>query len=144
MSPNVSDLKDSKYLSKEDCGSGIVVTIAGFDHVDVSLASRPTSMKYILNFEQDLKPMVLNNTNGKRIEKITGSGEFSDWIGKQVVLYNDEMVEFGGELVGGIRVRPVGNGAASAMGVTPAQQQDYENAGETVHDDIEEDPDIPF
>ncbi len=49
--------------------------------------------------------MVLNNTNAQIIAMILKSEETDDWIGKQIVLYDDPNVSFGGKLVGGIRVR---------------------------------------
>lgn len=102
--PNINDLKDSKYLTKEDADPAITVTIAGYDYVDVSLESQPTKMKYILRFNEVGKPLVLNNTNGQRIAVITGREDFDDWIGVKITLFNDKMVSFGGKAVGGIRV----------------------------------------
>ena len=103
--PNVNDLKESKFLTKNDVDPPVRVTITNWKHVDVSLEKEPEKMKYVLNFKELPKPLVLNNTNGKRIQKITGEGDFDKWIGAQIVLFNDETVEFAGELVGGIRVQ---------------------------------------
>ena len=103
--PNVDDLKTSKYLTKNDCEPPILVTIEKWDKVDVSKASQPADIKYVLYFKEEDKGMVLNHTNGKRIAKIASNADFDNWIGKQIVLYNDPTVEFGGEEVGGIRVR---------------------------------------
>ncbi len=101
----VSDLKNSKYLAKEDCGpQGLKVVIAGYEQKDVSKDSDPTELKYILQFQGDVKPMILNCTNGERIQAVTGSDDLDDWIGKQIVLYNDPDVMFAGEKVGGLRV----------------------------------------
>ena len=74
--PNVNDLKDSKFLTKEDVTPDVQVTIKGWDMQDVSLETQPKKEKYVLVFEELDKPLVLNNTNGQRIAKITGSGEF--------------------------------------------------------------------
>lgn len=105
----VSDIKDSKYLSKEDCGpQGLKVTITGWTQKDVSKDSEPEDIKYILEFNNEagaaLKPLVLNNTNGQRIEAITGSDDFDNWIGHEIILYNDPDVEYMKKKVGGIRV----------------------------------------
>jgi hypothetical protein len=45
----------------------------------------------------------LNGTNTKLIEKALGSDETDDWLGQQIVLFNDENVEYMGEVVGGVR-----------------------------------------
>lgn len=104
--PNVSDLKNSKHLTKEDFTlEGQVVTIKSWTREDVSRDDQPEAMKYILMFNELDKGLALNVTNGNRIAKITGTAEFDEWIGHKVVLYHDDMVEMRGEIVGGIRVR---------------------------------------
>ena len=59
----------------------------------------------MIHFNELEKGMVLNKTNLKRIAHVTGSDETDDWTGKQVVIYTDPDVEFGGEIVGGLRIR---------------------------------------
>ncbi len=103
--PNVNDLKNSKFLAKEDVEPDVLVTIESYEEVDVSMDDKPTQNKYVLHLREMDKPMVLNKTNGMLIESILGSGEFDDWIGKKIVLYNDKSVMFAGEFTGGIRVR---------------------------------------
>lgn len=62
-------------------------------------------MKWILYFEEMEKGLALNATNGKTICKLYGD-EMDEWVGKRVTLYAKDDIEFGGELVSGIRVRP--------------------------------------
>ena len=50
-----------------------------------------------------LKPMVCNKTNFKTIAGILGA-ESDDWAGGEIVL-TSAMVEFGGDIVPGLRVR---------------------------------------
>jgi hypothetical protein len=104
--PKVSDLKNSKYLKKEDVKPPVLVTIAGWEYVDVSMESEPASMRYILTFEEAVKPLVLNQTKGAVIEAMTGKDDFEDWIGHQIVLYEDPTIMYKGKIVGGIGVRP--------------------------------------
>lgn len=103
--PKVSDLKSSKFLTKHDVEPEVVVTIDSYEELDVSMESQAPEMKWCLYFKQFEKPLVLNSTNGQLIEAILGSDDFDDWIGQQVVLYNDPTVSFGGKLTGGIRVK---------------------------------------
>ena len=98
-----SQLKTSKYLKKEDCGSdGILVTITDLREENVAPDNKPEEVKWTLVF-RECKPLVLNATNTRLIEKALGSDETDDWIGKQVVLFNDENVSFGDDVVGGVR-----------------------------------------
>ncbi len=104
---NVSDLKTSKYLKKEDVGEGTIVTISGLSKENVAMEGAEESLKFVLHFEELDKPMVLNSTNGQMIAKITGVSNDIEvgWVGKKIVLYNDPNISFGGKLIGGIRTR---------------------------------------
>lgn len=104
--PNVNDLGTSKYLKKEDVMPDKLVTIAGYEQVNVAMDDKKTpDMKWALTFTEMDKPLVLNKTNGMLLEAITGTGEFDEWIGKKVVLYNDPLIMFAGEVKGGIRIK---------------------------------------
>jgi len=110
--PKVSDLKQSKYLTKEDCTPAILVIIGGYEQVNVAMENQAPDMKWALTFHDGVKPLVLNQTNGQVISVITGSDDFDDWIGHKIVLYNDPTIMFGGKMTGGIRVRtPKGQAA---------------------------------
>lgn len=110
--PRVSDLKQSKYLTKEDVTPPVLLTISGYEQVNVALESQAPDMKWALTFQEEQKPLVLNQTNGAIIQGITESDDFDDWVGRKIVLYNDPSIIFGGKMVGGIRVRaPKGQAA---------------------------------
>lgn len=104
--PNISVLKESNYLQKSDVEPPVLVTIKG-DMVQENIAKegQPEDLKWCLYFQEYEKPLIVNSTNGQLIAKALGSEESSDWDGKQIVLYNDPNVSFGGKLTGGIRVR---------------------------------------
>ena len=104
---NVNELKNSQFLTKEDCEPDILLTIKSCEEQDVSMENEPTKMKWVMYFKEREKPLVLNVTNGQLIAAILGSEESDDWIGKQIVLWNDKTVMFRGELKGGIRVRAI-------------------------------------
>lgn len=97
-----SALKQSKFLTKDDAGEGILVTMRSLKEQNVEQEGKPEKMKWVLHFDE-CKPLVLNTTNIASIERIHGD-ETDDWIGKQIVLFNDENVSFGGEITGGVRV----------------------------------------
>lgn len=102
---NISELSESKYLKKTDVEPPIRVTISGLTHENLAKEGEPAENKYILQFSEDVKPLVLNITNGQLIAAVTGSEETDNWIGKQITLYNDPSISFGGKLTGGIRVQ---------------------------------------
>jgi hypothetical protein len=102
---NIAELKESKFLRKEDAGAGILVTIRGVHQANVAKEGAPEEMRWVMLFDETEKPLVLNSTNGQILAQITGSPESDDWTGTQVVLYHDPNVSFGGKLVGGIRIR---------------------------------------
>ena len=103
--PTIDDLKKSNYVSKRDVEPPILVTITGYQEVNVALEGYEPDLRWALTFRELEKPFVLNSTNGQIIAAITGSGDLNDWKGKQIVLYNDPNVSFRGKLTGGIRCR---------------------------------------
>ncbi len=110
MSFRVKDLKDSRFLTKDDVEPPVLVTITGDEKMNVALESQAPEEKHVLHFKELPKPLVLNMTNGQLIEAIVGSDNSDDWIGKRVVLYNDKTVSFAGKLTGGIRIRAMRGG----------------------------------
>lgn len=77
-------------------------------------------MKWVLHFDEDVKPMVLNSVNAQLIAQITGNEQTENWVGQQIVLYVDPSVQMQGRLVGGIRVRKPRVKAAAAPAARPA------------------------
>lgn len=110
--PRVSDLKQSKYLTKDDVTPAILVTIDGYEQVNVALENQSPEMKWALTFKETDKPLVLNQTNGQILAVILGNDDFDAWLNRRIVLYNDPTIVFAGKVTGGIRVRaPKGQAA---------------------------------
>ena len=101
----IGEMKESKFLKKEDVGQGKLFTIASMEQQNVAMDDQPPEMKWVLHFHEVDKGIALNWTNIQLIAKAVGSEETNDWMGKKIVLYEDPNVSFGGKLVGGIRVR---------------------------------------
>lgn len=102
---HISGLKQSKFLTRNDVGEGILVTIKELFQENVAKEGAPEELRYCLSFVEHEKPLVLNNTNGQIIAQITKSEETDTWPGHKIVCYDDPNVSFAGKLVGGIRVR---------------------------------------
>ena len=102
--PKTSEMTPSKYLKQDDIGDGVLVTVKGVEKQNIGREDDP-EFKYVIFFNELPKPLVLNKTNINRLEAACGSDNTDDWAGKEVVLFVDHDVEFGGKVVGGIRVR---------------------------------------
>lgn len=103
--PTVDDLSQSKYLKKPDVTPDLTVVIESYSYDNLAQQGQPEDMMYCLHFQGDVKPFVLNKTNGELIAMTLGSKDLDHWIGKQITLYVDPTVPFQGKIVGGIRVR---------------------------------------
>ena len=111
--PNALDFLGS-YLKKEDVLNPQVVNITDVYQDELPGESRS---KLVVKFAEFAKTMVLNSTNIKRLCKIFGTPSTGQWRG-EVVLYVDQTIEFSGNIVGGLRLRP-----AQANGETVARQE---------------------
>jgi hypothetical protein len=102
---NVNQLKESRFLTRHDCGKGILVTIDGdvFQENMAKDGDEP-ELKWCLKFVEQAKPMTLNFVNQQTIGEICGE-ETEGWNGKQIVLFDEPNVMMGQKKVGGIRVR---------------------------------------
>jgi hypothetical protein len=95
----------SKYLAKEDAGTaGINLTIKEFKRETVG-RGKDADECAVIHFEEDVKPMVLNKTNKNRIKHYLGVTTSEEAVGKVINAYNDPDVEYGGEIIGGLRLR---------------------------------------
>jgi len=104
----------SKYLAKEDAGEeGLNLTIKGFKKETVGRGNDAEECA-IMYFEEDFKPMVLNKTNKNRIKHYLKATTSEEVVGKVINAYNDPDVEYGGEIIGGLRLRGAQDGASEA------------------------------
>lgn len=147
--PRLSQIRDSKYLKKDDVGGGIQATIFKFEEANVAMENQAEEMKWLVYFRDLEKPLVLNSTNAQAIAEIFGIDELNDSIGKKVVLYTDPGVQFAGKRVGGIRIRAAkaAKAAASAKGTkNPAPEPDDDDDEEETGGDPKDnwDNDAPF
>ena len=129
--PKIHEMKESKFLKKEDVGTGLLLTVNGVGQENVAKQGADPEMKWVLHFEESDKPLVLNQINIQIAAQVFGSEDTDDWTGKRLVLYTDPNVSFGGKVVGGIRVR-------APKKTAPAPKPRPEPI------DIDEDSDIPF
>lgn len=109
----IGDMIESKYLKQADVDGELVVTVQGLKKVNVAREDEDPEYRWTVKFQELPKPLIANVTNLKRLAKALGD-DTDDWIGKQVILYVDPDIEFGGNIVGGLRVKAIRNPAGKA------------------------------
>jgi hypothetical protein len=153
----MNDVFPSKWLKADDIpeDGDLIVTIEDARMEEMKDKNNgPAQKKVILDFREDVKPLICNKVNATTIAGIHGD-DTDDWIGKRIALYTKE-VEFAGEMMLGIRVRlkaPKGGAAAPAAdarsqptGRRPAQPAAAASGRQAPPPDDAEDEDesIPF
>lgn len=103
--PRTSEMVQSKYLKTADVPDPVIVTVVKVGKVNMAKEDAAPEYKWAIKFSEFNKPMIINPTNIKIAEKVFGSDNTDDWIGKEIILFTDENVTFGGELVGGLRFK---------------------------------------
>jgi hypothetical protein len=89
-----------KYLNASDLkGRPVRVTIASVTEARF----RDGTSKLVLSFEGARKQLALNKTNLRAVIAVLGTYQTEQWIGQRLTL-QPEKVEFGGQLVDGLRV----------------------------------------
>ena len=122
---------NSKYLTKNDVEDGIILTIKGFQYEDIE-GDNGAEQKLIMYFQEDYPPMVVNRTNAQLLAIVTGAKASGEVIGKEIVVYNDPSISFGGKVTGGIRIKKV---QAAPKRAAPASIN-VPLAGSDIDDDI--------
>ncbi len=114
--PKIHEMLESKFLKKEDVGTGVLMTVEACIQKNVAQQGADPEMKWCLTFASCDKPLVLNATNIQLCKMIFESDDTDYWIGKKIVLYTDPNVSYAGRVVGGIRVRKPKLAAAAPNG----------------------------
>ena len=102
----ISEMLPSSYLKQSDFDeNGLIVTVARVDNKNVAKEDEPPEHKWIVYFNEYEKGMVLNSTNIQALAKACNSDDTDDWAGKEVVVYVDPTVGYGGKVTGGLRIK---------------------------------------
>tara|TARA_B100000795_G_C22563417_1_gene347256 strand:+ start:38 stop:526 length:489 start_codon:yes stop_codon:yes gene_type:complete len=83
----------------------VVVTVKGVGTAKVTGQSGRKEDCFVVYFTEMNKPMILNRTNAKAIEKVSGSGMVEDWVGTRVTLFVEKGVKAFGDVVDALRIR---------------------------------------
>lgn len=100
-------LQNKDYLGEHDFlpGEEKTVTIKHINIKEVTGDGGVVSSKPIMSFHESVKPLIVNTTNFKMMQRLFKSKYVEDWYGEKVILYGDPNVKFGRDVVGGVRVK---------------------------------------
>ena len=89
-------------------GEEKAVTIASVNQETVTNPAEPDKKEscIVAHFQQPEKPLILNKTNCKAIERLSGTPDIEQWPGVGIILCVQRVPAFG-ELVEAVRVRPI-------------------------------------
>lgn len=103
------NVSKSDHLAKEDLIGAVQPLIYTIDHCEQQknrkVAGKNLPLCNVAFFKEDVKPWVINQTNGKIIAGFCGTVSVSKWVNVPVELYVDPSVKMKGATVGGIKVR---------------------------------------
>ncbi len=85
-------------------GQELILTIAKIVKEMVKGENGQEKECVVCYFRQDFKPMILNKTNCKIIQKVYGTPFIEEWIGKNIQIYTDTVMAFG-DIVEALRIR---------------------------------------
>jgi len=86
-------------------GQDMILTIKLVTRETITGADGKKEECTLINFVEPAKPMILNNTNAKTIERIYRNPFVQDWAARKIQLYSESVKAFG-ETVDALRIRP--------------------------------------
>lgn len=97
----------SDYLMSWDLESELRATIIKVVRIQTKVRGQ-TGEHRVAYFKENLKPIIINVTNGNVIEKCLGTHLIQDWanINLPVIIYVQGGVKFGKDTVRALRIRP--------------------------------------
>ena len=89
--PSIVSTETSDYQKANDMPDGgmeLTIKSVGMETVGFDESQK----KVVVKFEEDSRSLVLNKTNWKIIERLTGESEAENWRGAKITLYKSEIV----------------------------------------------------
>lgn len=125
----------SKYLKAQDLPQPKLVTIERIDEEEVG-----GEAKLVVYFTECEPGIVLGRTTIEQIVEALGDDDTDNWIGWQIVIFNDPTVQYQGRRTGGIRFRK-SKARNERKAVTPKTNSGVFGGGAKTAD---EQDDLPF
>ena len=124
MSGDINDIYRGEWLQGRDIPRPRVVTVEATREEKIGRQSEKKRPRVIVKYVELEREMIFNVTNARMAAKVFNSTRYADWVGKQLLLFNDENVSYGGEQIGGLRVK------------SPPTPQQVAVAAEVAADDV--------
>lgn len=86
-------------------GKDMVLTIKTVKNETVCGPDGKKEEGMVMTFAENVKPMIVNSTNAKTIEKIYKTPYIEEWAGHKIQLFADKIKAFG-DVVEALRIRP--------------------------------------
>ena len=86
-------------------GKDMIVKVADVGEEEVTGKNGAMETCMVMHFVGDTKPLILNKTNMKRIEKALGTPYLDEWVDKKIQLYVEKNVPAFGSITDAVRVR---------------------------------------
>lgn len=86
-------------------GKDLILTITELKDEEVTDPNGKKSTCFVAHFKEKQKPMILNRTNCKTIQKIYKTPYTELWVGKQIQVYAKEGISAFGSVTDGLRIR---------------------------------------
>jgi len=119
---DLNAFNSSKYLAKTDIPAhGLTLTIAGFGIAEMQNGEKKPCCSWV---EVGMKPMLLNKINRQILATAFGTTETDKMVGRRIQVFNDPTVSMQGQMVGGLRLRPV---PAPSPAVAPAAPAEFDD-----------------
>jgi len=88
-----------------DPGKDMILTIKTVKNEIVTGPDGKKEECMVMTFMENVKPMIVNSTNAKTIQKLYKTPYIEEWSGRKIQLFADKVKAFG-EVVEALRIRP--------------------------------------
>lgn len=128
-------MEPREYIYAEDLqGRDRTLTIERVKQGELKGEKGRKTRKPLVFFKGAKKPLAINITNAKALERIAGSGDMDKWVGLTITLFESTTNDPNGNQVPCVRIRPRPGKASEASGMRdPDPPPD-----EPPHDDMPE------
>lgn len=123
----------SCYLAAVDITEEIELTISRVTE-EMDASKKTKNMLLVAYFKEPeirkgerLKPMVINATNAKALNRMANTPFIEDWAGLRIVVYVQDKIKFGHEIVEGLRLKSAPEKPPKAF-LTPENEKMWANA----------------
>jgi hypothetical protein len=103
-------------------GKDLVLTIKAVQQEEIVGENGRKEAAMVARFHEPSKPFILNKTNAKMIQKLSGSPYVEDWAGQRIALFATT-TRFGSDTVECLRIRPFVPKQGTSRAPQPSQSK---------------------